>query len=65
MVRSNSTSHEAANSRLNLARHEDILLCRGSIVLVAFAIQTHNDPPLALVLLVAAIIIGAIGFLRI
>jgi hypothetical protein len=47
-----------------LAWHEDILLCRGSIVVVAFAIQTRNDPPLALVLIVAAIIMGAIGFPR-
>src|SRR5450631_226325 len=30
-----------------LAWHEEILLCRGSIVVVAFAIQTRNDPPLA------------------
>ena len=47
-----------------LAWHEDILLCRGSIVVVAFAVQTRDDLPLALTLLVAALVMGSFGFPR-
>ena len=47
-----------------LAWHEEILLCRGSIVVVAFAIQTRDDLPLALALLVAAVVMGSFAFPR-
>jgi hypothetical protein len=42
--------------------HVDILLCRGCIVVAAFAIQAHNDVRLALTLAAAAILMAAIGF---
>jgi hypothetical protein len=47
-----------------LAWHVEILLCRGSIVVAAFAIQARADPRLALTLVVAAIVMAAIGFPR-
>lgn len=47
-----------------LAWHEEILLCRGSIVVVAFAIQNRNDSPLAFALIAAAVVMAAIGFPR-
>ena len=43
----------------------EILFCRGSIVLAAFAFQYRDDAPLAVSLIACAIVMAAIGFHRI
>jgi hypothetical protein len=47
-----------------LAWHEELLLCRSSIVVVAFAFQNRNHPSLAFALVAVAIVMGAIEFPR-
>ena len=40
----------------------DILLCRGSIVVLAFAFQLRFDAVLSGILLIAALVMGVLGF---
>ncbi len=42
--------------------HIDILLCRGSIVVLAFAFQLRSDAMLSGILLIVALAMGIIGF---
>jgi len=46
----------------SLRWHADILLCRGSIVVAAFAIQERDARPSALKLAIAAVLMAAVGF---
>ncbi|MGO8974328.1 MAG: hypothetical protein ACLQJ0_25310 [Steroidobacteraceae bacterium] len=45
-----------------LAWNLEILLCRGSLVMAAFAFQLRDDRPLASGLLIASVAMGAFGF---